>query len=92
LFYKIDPEHSHETVFFSFNFLIIDFDFEALELIGMHNNEFSELARDLDQVGFLFVCLFVVAKTKHAALFVFFQIFSFTSLLLAITYSSQFVV
>jgi len=57
LFFKIDPEHSHETVFFSFNFLIIDFDFEALELIDMHNNDFSELARDLDQVGFLFVCL-----------------------------------
>lgn len=40
-FFKIDPEHSHETVFFSFNFFDHRFRFEALELIDMHNNDFQ---------------------------------------------------
>lgn len=50
VFFKIDPEHSHETFFFLIQvfLLIIDFDFfEALELIDMHNNDgFLELARE----------------------------------------------
>jgi len=75
LFFKIDPEHSHETVFFSFNFWSLISIWSSWA--HWHAQQwFSELARDLDQVCF---CLFVVAKTKHAAFFFFF-IFSFTSI------------
>ena len=81
-FCKIDPEHSHETFFFSFKFFFFDhrfFFFEALELIDMHNND-GFFKSWLGNMGValpgrhatptsLDQFQVVVAKTKHAALF-----------------------
>ena len=77
VFFKIDPEHSHETFFFSFKFLFWSLIFlkllSSLTCITMmafkswHGNMGVALPgrhatpTSLDQV--------VVAKTKHAALF-----------------------